>query len=174
MITAAPTSIDVTCGAVVDPARYRKAVALFATGIAVVTVTDSTGATHGATVNSFTSVSLKPPTVLVSLVRGQAHRLISLNGWYGVSVLSSEQRSHSSHFGGRHEIEWEPDLVQGHKVATLKGSLARFECKVMSMFPVHDHTLFVARVMWCDAVDAAEGSPLMFFSSSDSYVLRGE
>jgi flavin reductase (DIM6/NTAB) family NADH-FMN oxidoreductase RutF len=160
-----------------DPACYRKAVAMFATGIAVVTATDSNREVHGATVNSFTSVSLSPPTVLVSLLPGRAHTLISRSGWYGVSVLASHQRTHSSHYGGRYEIEWEPDFVHGYRVPTLKDSLARFECQVISEFQVHDHTLFVAHVLACASAEAGDGqpaSPLMFFSSSDRFRLRGD
>jgi flavin reductase (DIM6/NTAB) family NADH-FMN oxidoreductase RutF len=161
----------------VNPACYRKAVAMFATGIAVVTAVDTNGDVRGATVNSFTSISMRPPTVMVSLLPGRAHTLISRSGWYGVSVLSSTQRTHSSHYGGRYEIEWEPDFMAGHRVATLKDSLARFECQVINEFQVHDHTLFVAHVIACDSVDTGSGrptSPLMFFSSSDRFRLRAD
>jgi flavin reductase (DIM6/NTAB) family NADH-FMN oxidoreductase RutF len=173
-----PAEADpVTVPAPADPACYRKAVAMFATGVAVVTAVDGNGEIHGATVNSFTSISLRPPTVMVSLLPGLAHSLISRSGWYGVSVLSSAQRVHSSHYGGRYEIEWEPDFVAGHRVATLKDSLAWFECQVINEFQVHDHTLFVAHVVACDSAKPGEGepvSPLMFFSSSDRFRLRGD
>lgn len=159
----------------VTEASYRQAVALFATGIAVVTAADENGEVHGATVNSFTSISMRPPTVMVSLLPGRAHSLISESGWYGVSVLSSRQRAHSSHYGGRYEIEWEPDFVPGAHVPTLKDSLARFECQVINEFVVHDHTLFVAQVMSCDTSDTgadSHPSPLMFFASSDRFRLH--
>src|SRR5207244_2826148 len=45
--------------------QFRQAAGRFATGIAVATVVDAEGAPHGLTVNSFTSVSLDPPLVLV-------------------------------------------------------------------------------------------------------------
>jgi styrene monooxygenase reductase component len=177
MMTAPSLIATMTAPSPPDTASYRKAVAMFATGIAVVTAMDTNGEVHGATVNSFTSISMRPPTVMVSLLPGRAHYLISRSGWYGVSVLSSTQRAHSSHYGGRYEIEWEPDFVAGHRVATLKDSLARFECHVINEFQVHDHTLFVAQVMACNSVDAGDGqptSPLMFFSSSDRFRLRGD
>ena len=47
--------------------RFRKSVSMFATGIVVLSCEDDDGQVHGMTVNSFTSVSLQPPTVLVSL-----------------------------------------------------------------------------------------------------------
>ncbi|EKT84369.1 flavin reductase like domain-containing protein [Rhodococcus opacus M213] len=48
--------------------------ALFATGIAVVTMDDGAGGVHGATINSFTSISLDPPTVMISRPRAGDQR----------------------------------------------------------------------------------------------------
>jgi len=175
--TVQQTAIDTSGHEALHPTDYRKAVSLFATGIAVVTTQGRNGDVHGATVNSFTSLSMQPPTVMVSLLPGLAHSLISDTGWYGVSVLSTAQRVHSSHYGGRYEIGWEPDFVAGRYIPTLKGSLARFECQVVDTHEVHDHTLFIAHVIACEFVTAEpsnERSPLMFFSSTDSYVLKGK
>src|SRR2546423_383061 len=47
-------------------ADFRKACGQFVTGVTVVTVRDGDGS-HGMTANSFTSVSLDPPLVLVSV-----------------------------------------------------------------------------------------------------------
>lgn len=146
-----------------DAAQFRTSVALFATGIAVVTVSDDQDGVHGVTVNSFTSISLDPPTVMVSLKAGRAHELISAGGWYGVSVLKEGQQSVSRYFTGRRDGDWVPQYVPGHRVPTLTDSLARFECEVVDAVPVHDHTLFLARVVRCES---QRGSPLMFFASA--------
>jgi styrene monooxygenase reductase component len=147
--------------AVVEAALFRKSVSLFATGIAVVTCDDGEGLVHGMTINSFTSISLDPPTVLVSLKPGRTHRAISRRGAYGVSILHHEQQSFSAHFSGKPQLP-APEFVVRNRVPTLKDSLAWFECEVESCVQIHDHTLFVARVVACDAVN---GSPLMFFAS---------
>lgn len=147
----------------VDPELYRRSVSLFATGIAVVTTVDSRGEMHGVTVNSFVSVSLAPPTVLVSLKPGKGHALIAESGWYGVSILSREQWDQCRYFSGRREGAIPPEIIQGRHVPLLAGSLARFECQVTQAVDVHDHTLFIAKVMACGA-EAEE--PLIFFASS--------
>lgn len=147
--------------ATVETALFRKSVSLFATGIAVVTCDDCEGQVHGMTVNSFTSISLDPPTVLVSLKPGRTHRAISRRGAYGVSILHHEQQGCSAHFSGKPQLP-APEIVVRNRVPTLKDSLAWFECEVESCVQIHDHTLFVARVVACDAVN---GSPLMFFAS---------
>lgn len=149
--------------AVADATQFRTSVALFATGIAVVTMNDGEGGVHGITVNSFTSISLDPPTVMISLKPGRAHQLISEGGVYGVSVLSEGQQGHSRYFTGKRDSELIPEFVTGDRVPTLAGSLARFECEVVNTVPVNDHTLFLARVVRCES---QTGSPLMFFASA--------
>lgn len=161
---SAPVAAAVTEQVVVaDTTAFRTSVALFATGIAVVTMDDGEGGVHGVTVNSFTSISLAPPTVMISLKAGRAHDLISASGWYGVSVLSEGQQGHSRYFTGARESDWRPEFLDGENVQTLDGSLARFECQVENAVPVNDHTLFLARVVRCES---RTGSPLMFFASN--------
>lgn len=159
-ITSIPSAEEV---AAITQMNFRTSVALFATGIAVVTMDDGQGGVHGVTVNSFTSISLDPPTVMISLKPGRAHELISSSGLYGVSVLTEAQQNCSRYFTGKRDDDWAPEFITGSDVPTLAGSLARFECKVTDTIEVHDHTLFLARVERCES-DA--GSPLMFFASS--------
>ncbi|MEK7806383.1 MAG: flavin reductase family protein, partial [Chloroflexota bacterium] len=45
--------------------EFRSALAEFATGVTVITTLDDQGAPHAMTANSFTSVCLEPPMVLV-------------------------------------------------------------------------------------------------------------
>ena len=49
----------------VDRGELRRALSCFLTGVTVVTTTDGDGVPRGITANSFTSVSLDPPLVLV-------------------------------------------------------------------------------------------------------------
>ena len=64
-----------------DPRTLRDALGCFATGVTVVTCL-SDGVPAGLTVNSFTSVSLDPPLLLVCIAqasdeRGRAHRRVA-------------------------------------------------------------------------------------------------
>ncbi|WP_370184861.1 styrene monooxygenase NADH-dependent flavin reductase subunit StyB [Rhodococcus wratislaviensis] len=167
----APEVVPAPVEVAADSTQFRNSVALFATGIAVVTMQDGEGGVHGATINSFTSISLDPPTVMISLKPGYAHELISKSGWYGVSVLSKAQQEHSRYFCGTRDSDWRPQFVAGENVPTLFGSLARFECKVIDTITVNDHTLFLARVARCESED---GSPLMFFASTYHQPALGE
>jgi len=151
------------------PQLFRQTVGLFATGVAIISCidpdidcTDVGYAVHGATVNSFTSVSLKPPTVMVSLMAGRAHQFITGNGHFGASVLTEEQQHASDHFAGRPAAE-PPQFTIRDRVPTLADCLSWFECEVIERFEIHDHTVFVARVLSCGING---GSPLMFFGST--------
>lgn len=146
----------------VDPDSFRKSVSMFATGIVILTCEDDDGQVHGMTVNSFTSVSLDPPTVLVSLKPGKAHRLISRNGRYGACILNDGQQSFSTHFSGRPQESLLPDFVVREQLPTLRNCLAWFECETVEKVQIHDHTLFVAQVTACGSEG---GTPLMFYGS---------
>lgn len=145
-----------------DVDTFRQSVSMFATGIVVLTCEDDDGQVHGMTVNSFTSVSLDPPTVLVSLKPGKAHRLISRNGRYGASILGDGQQAFSAHFGGRPQEAVQPDFTVRRELPTLRHCVAWFECATVEKVQVHDHTLFVAQVMTCGTQG---GAPLMFYGS---------
>lgn len=145
-----------------DATRYRKAISFFSTGIAIITSEDGEDGIHGMTVSSFTSISLDPPTVMISLKAGKMHRLISRHGRYGVSILRQDQQPYSAHFSGRPDAALAPEFVVRERVPTIRDSLAWFECDVSQSIEVGDHTLFIAKVR---AYDHHDGAPLIFFAS---------
>lgn len=57
----------------VDSRHLRRSVGQFVTGVTVVTY-DLDGSPRGVTVNSFTSVSVDPPLILVSIAGKPAQR----------------------------------------------------------------------------------------------------
>ena len=145
-----------------DPTQFRRSVSRFATGIAIVSCLDDAEQPVGMTISSFTAISLEPATVLVSLRPGRTHAHIRRRGWYGVSVLGGDQEQWSRHFSGLPQSDLDVAWEMRSNVPVLRDALAWFECEVDSVLQVHDHTLFVARVVDCDH---ANGSPLMFYAS---------
>ena len=146
----------------VDPLAFRQAVSRFATGVAVVTALDHRGEGCGMTANSFVSVSLSPPTVLVAVRPGRTHGAISATGRYGVNVLPESGKGLSRHFSGQPGGDVPPDheIVRG--LPRLSNCVAFFACEVTRMVNVSDHTLLIAEVSDCDFCD---NLPLVFFSS---------
>lgn len=141
---------------------FRSHVSFFATGVAVISAEDDAGQIHGVTVNSFGSISLEPPTVMVSLRPGRALEIIQETGRYGASILSEGQQHWSQHFAGNRDRREPPQFLTRERVPTLGQTLAWFECEVTESITINDHVLLPARVTACGST---EGNPLIFFAS---------
>lgn len=146
--------------------EFRDALGLFPTGIAVVTTVDSAGQPAGVTVNSFTSVSLDPPLILVSLAR-TSRSLDTFNAasHFAVSLLRHDQRQASSAFasttGDRFgQIRHRAGLggcpvVEPHLVA--------FECEVHARHDGGDHVLLLGKVIGLHVATDVPPEPLLYF-----------
>jgi flavin reductase len=124
--------------------HFRGSLGRFATGVAIVTF-DGVTKRHGITVNSFTSVSMEPPLVLVSIARStKAHD--ELEGRpFTVNILGAEQRALAMHFAGKPSNE--PVWVEGEVAPRLSNVLAFFECKPWAAYDGGDHTLYLGEVV---------------------------
>jgi flavin reductase (DIM6/NTAB) family NADH-FMN oxidoreductase RutF len=159
-----------------DTRNLRKCFGKFATGVTVVTWEGENQQKHGITVNSFTSVSLDPPLVLVSIDK-KAKANERLKGTpFVINILSSGQQDIAWQFAGKEQhglqIEWE-DSEQGPKI---KGSLATIECKPWKEYDGGDHILYVGEVQGYQCED---GNGLVFFQGkfletrlNDDYVVK--
>src|SRR3989442_4959548 len=93
--------VDGMAEARVDSRAFRNALGRFATGVTVVTTAVADGV-HGMTANAFTSVSLDPPLVLISVGKqARMHAHILQTTRFGVSVLSQDQVAVAWSFAGR-------------------------------------------------------------------------
>lgn len=153
------TLADIGINNIVD---YRKAISLFPTGVAVVSSEDGNGGIHGMTVSSFTSISLDPPTVMISLKAGKMHQLVNAGEVFGVSILHSHQLDYSAHFAGKPNPNLSPKFITRDTVPTLEDGLGWFECRVTERIQIKDHTLFIAQI---SAFGHGKGSPLIYYAS---------
>jgi flavin reductase (DIM6/NTAB) family NADH-FMN oxidoreductase RutF len=144
-----------------SPAAFRQAASRFATGVAVLSSLDSRGDPCGMTVNSFVTVSLSPPTVLVSVMPGRMHQAISESRRYAVNVLTEADRGLSRRFAGRPD-GGNSDFIWVEGLPKLSNCVAFFACEVTRTVDIGDHTLFIAEVSNCEYCDNV---PLVFFSS---------
>lgn len=148
-----------------DPEQLRLAMRAWSSGVTVVTAAYN-GEQHGMTVSSFTSVSLEPPLVIISLhTESRTHRLVHAAGAFAVSILSADQRDISDRFAGRatededrfRDVETET-LVTGAPV--LAGALARLDCRVVQVISAGMNTIFLAEVV--AARGDGDGLPLVY------------
>ncbi|MGJ5205191.1 flavin reductase family protein [Bradyrhizobium sp. HKCCYLR20261] len=145
-----------------DPASFRAAASRFSTGVTVVTSSDAGGAAVGMTANSFTTVSMQPPTVLVSLKRGRTWQAVSETRRYAVNVLAADDVAIGRHFAGTPLAQGAPMLDARDGFFLLPQAIAQFGCDVVSSVEIADHTLFIGEVRWCRHRD---GLPLAFYAS---------
>ena len=106
-----------------DARMFRACLGQYATGVAVVTYEGEDGP-RGATINSFTSVSMDPPLVLVSFARRTTTARLLPDRPFVVNVLSSNQLDVALQFAGRPQtglrVPWSP----GATVVTLPAIFA--------------------------------------------------
>lgn len=128
-----------------DKLELRNCLGRFATGVTVTTCETDNG-NHGFTANSFTSVSLDPPLILVSVDRKTKASDYLKNNNFTVNVLKANQKNVAMHFAGRPQdpfpIEWE----KGEYAPRLKDTLAYFECEPWKEYDGGDHVLFIGKV----------------------------
>lgn len=147
-----------------DPRTLRDAMGLFATGVTVVTAVGANDQPIGMTANSFTSVSLDPPLLLVCIAKsaGSAPQLQSTQK-FGVNVLQIGQQPASNRFASKVEdrfsgVEW---TMGETGVPLLDGSLVSFECERQTLHDAGDHFIMVGHVM--RAQFEPHRDPLLFF-----------
>jgi flavin reductase (DIM6/NTAB) family NADH-FMN oxidoreductase RutF len=150
-----------------DPKQLRRAFGTFATGVTVLTVGGAQP--HGMTANSFASVSLDPPLVLVCVDHSAVmHASLTEAGSFGVSVLAGDQEKAARHFADPWRplgpaqfdpVDWQPGRLTGAPL--LVGAIARFECALWRSYEGGDHTIFIGELLSVDWV--AEQDGLLFF-----------
>lgn len=137
----------------------RSCLGQFATGVCVVTFEGPEGP-RGFTVNSFTSVSMTPPIVLVSVARrAKAHDALAGSS-FAINVLGAEQEGVARRFAGGAEVplSW----IAGRCAPRLAGVLAYLDCTPWRTYPGGDHTLFLGQV---EDFDHRDGSALGYHAS---------
>jgi flavin reductase (DIM6/NTAB) family NADH-FMN oxidoreductase RutF len=151
---------------ILRPEEFRRACARYATGVTVATVEGPDGKPQGLTVNSFTSVSLEPPLLLVCIAKtATAYPAFQTSKGFAVNVLREEQIDLSQHFATSKDerfegLAWREGL---HGAPVLDGVLAVMECAMHGSFDAGDHTVFVGLV---EHAESHEGAPLLYFASA--------
>ena len=149
------------------PEELRAAMRAWTTGVTIVTAAhDHTQ--HGMTVSSFTSISLEPPLLSISLhTTSRTGELITKSGAFGLTILSAEQTELSELFAGRTgENENRFANVATETLVTgaplIKGGLAWFDCRVVHSYDAGMNSLFVGEVVAARGTDG--GMPLVYYN----------
>lgn len=157
------TPSDIPAGAPIDPARYRRIMSHYPTGVCLVTAQTAEGPV-AMVVGSFTSVSLDPPLVAFLPARSSATwAMLRHVSAYCISVVSAEQEDICHKIARKHPRRFaDLDLVTAANGAPrLARALATIECTPENIVEAGDHDIVLCRVT---ALDLGEVSaPLIFF-----------
>ncbi len=132
-----------------NPRLLRDAFGAFMTGVTVVTTTGPDGLALGFTANSFSSVSLDPPLLLVSLSKRSTNYASFTEGQgFAVNILSEDQKKISNTFARPAEdrfngLDWQPGP---HGGPVLGGVSAWFDCALERVVEAGDHAILIGRV----------------------------
>ncbi len=154
-----------------DQRELRTAFGRFASGVTVVSCRTDEGEPHGATVSAFTSVSLEPALVQVTLIRGNRVSELVGDRPFAINVLSADQEDVAFHFAGRpklDEVGWmDGPLVGGVPGApVLPATVATFSCTPWAQYDGGDHLIVLGEVV--DVQHDAGRWPLIFFGGKFS------
>jgi flavin reductase (DIM6/NTAB) family NADH-FMN oxidoreductase RutF len=150
-----------------DKGRLRSIFGQFATGVTVVAAGGETPC--GMTANSFTSVSLDPPVILICLTRdSELCKAVLREGRFAVSVLAADQEDVARYFAnharprGAEEfgtVPWSPGPGTGAPV--LDDAVAWFDCALVTSHDGGDHEIFIGSVLASGAEPQRDA--LLFF-----------
>src|SRR5262249_14957035 len=133
----------------VDPRALRDAFGAFLTGVTVVTAHDADGRPVGFTANSFASLSLDPPLLLVCLAR-TSRNFQTLTGAAGfaVNILAEHQKDVSNTFARPVEDRFAGlDWQRGPHGSPILGDVAAwFDCALHEVLDGGDHVILIGRI----------------------------
>jgi 3-hydroxy-9,10-secoandrosta-1,3,5(10)-triene-9,17-dione monooxygenase reductase component len=151
----------------IDPSTFRHALSRFPSGVTVVTVRGGDGRDYGMTVSAFSSLSLRPPLVLVCIgddatIAGA----VDAAGHFAVNVLAATQEPLARRFADTDADRFEGVAVTRGEagIALLDGAVAQLQCAIVARHRGGDHTIVVGEVL---AAAAADGGHALVYERGD-------
>jgi len=132
-----------------DPRALRSAFGSFMTGVTVITSRDPSGKPVGFTANSFSSVSLDPPLLLVCPGKFlSSYEAFAQCSHFAVNILAEGQEEVSNTFAGYKGDRFAkvPHRFDLHDMPLIEGALAQFSCTTNQSIPMGDHAILIGEV----------------------------
>jgi flavin reductase (DIM6/NTAB) family NADH-FMN oxidoreductase RutF len=136
----------------ISSSEFRGAMRALAGGVSVITVGRGSDIS-GMTVTSVSSLSVEPPTLIVSVNRqSSSWPLLQRYGAFGVNILTAEQLDIAERFSGKDGLkgaarfngaQW---VTRATGVPLLVGGLASIDCEVEEVIERHSHAIVIGRV----------------------------
>ena len=150
-----------------DPVRLRQAFGVFPSGVVAVAAAVD-GQLVGLAASSFTSVSLDPPLVSVSIANSsRTWPDLRRADHLGITVLAAHHGALCRQLAGPvgHRFDGVAASVTETGAVTVDDGLARFDCTVHREVEAGDHTIVLLRLHAVDHSPDQDGGPLIFHRS---------
>lgn len=132
-----------------DARDLRRAFGNFATGVTIVTTLDGEGVPCGFTANSFSSVSIDPPLLLVSIAKtAYGCPIFTASNVFAVNILARNQRELSNRFASAGNDKFAGQAWHGEVTGSpiIDGVVAWFDCTHFEQVDAGDHIILIGRV----------------------------
>ena len=161
-----------------SPGDFRNAMRHLVGAVSIITVGHGDDVS-GMTVTSLSSLSVEPPSLIVSVNRAASSwPLLQRYGSFGVNILSSGQRDIAERFSGKNGLKGAARFAGSQWVARaggaplLVGALAAIDCEVEDIIERHSHGIVIGRVR--DLKVAQNGSALAYWHGDYVAIDRDE
>jgi flavin reductase (DIM6/NTAB) family NADH-FMN oxidoreductase RutF len=147
----------------VDQPRFTHAMSEFPSGVTVAVCRSREGRVVGATLSSFTSLSMDPPMVLVCFdQKSNTLKELPPGAKFALHVLAEGQEAIAMTFAGKGEdklkdVPWRDAM---REVPHIDGCAVVLDCTVADVLPGGDHRIVTALVARADV--AGERAPLLY------------
>ncbi|VWC60186.1 flavin reductase [Burkholderia lata] len=134
---------------VINTRELRDAFGAFMTGVTIVTTASDDGQPLGFTANSFSSVSLDPALLLVSIAKTSSnYQTFSTTGHFAINILAEGQKDLSNTFARPSDdrfaqVDWQ---LSAHRNPLIDDVSAWFDCTTHAVIDAGDHALLVGKV----------------------------
>jgi flavin reductase (DIM6/NTAB) family NADH-FMN oxidoreductase RutF len=143
-----------------DNRELRSAFGSFMTGVTIVTTAGVDGQPRGFTANSFTSVSLEPPLLMICIGKQAASMEVFRHArGFAVNILSEAQKEISVLFASKRADKFEAAKWRAGPFGNplIEGSAAWFDCARYQVIDAGDHIILMGHV---EAFSYSDANPL--------------
>ncbi|MCB0711218.1 MAG: flavin reductase [Ignavibacteriae bacterium] len=154
----------------VNADSLRRAMRRFASGVTIVTSQHNAEAV-GITVSAFSSISLDPPVVMISINRASSAAPVILNAEsFAVHILSSEQEMLSVRFA--ESLPWEEKLGNSTSMTGLTGipilseAFTAIECWLINAITIGTHSVMFGQVVGIYLHETTPETPLLYYDQN--------
>ena len=143
-----------------DNRELRSAFGSFMTGVTIVTTAGVDGQPRGFTANSFTSVSLEPPLLMICIGKQAASMDVFRHAkGFAVNILSEAQKDTSVLFASKRADKFEAAQWRAGPFGNplIEGSAAWFDCARYQVIDAGDHIILMGHI---EAFSYSDANPL--------------